>query len=292
MLQQQTDFAYEVVVCDDASTDDTATVIKALATDYDHLRPVYKTKNEGLSKNIATLLQAARGEYIAYLDGDDLALPNKLQCQVDYLERTPDCQMVFHESDMFDSGSGQSLRRYSQDYYNWSYIPSRSGLEHLVRYGTYMQASSVMFRNHPNLLQAVPRGYQIILDYPFYIANAGFLAAAIDFIPDCLGRYRVHPNSFGGQTQRNTSRRLQCCDDMVKACQAAEQFGLSQEIISAGIAQHRYAAALFFLFRGEDGLFTECIEKSAIGEYFFDDRHRLAWSLREQPIVAREQLQS
>ena len=104
VLEQKTDFDYEIIVCDDASTDNTAAKIAELALLYPNkLRSIYKQHNAGLAANMSTLLDVATGEYIAYLDGDDIALPTKLQKQVDYLDNHQDCHMVYHESDMFDS---------------------------------------------------------------------------------------------------------------------------------------------------------------------------------------------
>lgn len=290
VCEQQTNFDYEVIVCDDASGDRTADIIRQLENEYPQLVAILKPTNGGLAANMQTLLARATGEYIAYLDGDDLALPGKLQTQVNYLDTHRDCQMVYHESDMFDSDTGQSIKMYSQAHYNWQHIPRRSDISHLVRYGTYMQASSVMFRRHSQLSQAVLPACKIILDYPFYIMHAGFLDARIDFIPDVLGRYRIHADSFGAQTQKSTARRHQSLADILHACEQSAQFGVSEQVIRAGRAHHLFAAALYFLFRNNDGEFVSLIEQSANAGDFFNDRHQLAWTHRQVPERVRELL--
>lgn len=292
VLEQEVSFDYEVIVCDDASPDSTVDKIASIAARFDHLRPIYKPKNQGLAANIATLLEAARGEYIAYLDGDDLALPGKLQRQVDYLDNHGDCAMVYHESDMFDSDTDKSIRLYSQTSYNWDYIPVKSELSHLVRYGTYMQASSVMFRNHDKLAASVPDMCKIILDYPFYMLNAGYLRGTIDYLPDVLGRYRVHQDSFGAQTSRSAERREQNLVDLENACLATRQFGLDEEIIQQGIAHHRFAAALYFLLRQDYARFQKFIVSSTSGETFFNDKHQKVWQYRADPEKALSVMES
>lgn len=292
VLTQQTDFAFEVIVCDDCSTDDTAVRIDTVAKQYPHtLRAIYKPQNQGLAQNMQTLLAACQGQYVAYLDGDDLALPGKLQKQVDYLDQHIDCQIVFHESDMFDSDTNQSIKLYSQEHYNWSLIPQRSGLEDLLRYGTYMQASSVMFRNHPNLTDTISADCKIILDYPFYILNAGYLQANIDFMPETLGRYRIHQNSFGAQTSRSVCRREQSLHDIEQACRLAKSFGVPNEAIEQGIAHHRFATALYFLARDEVELFVKYIEKASAQNWFFNAKHQLAYDLRYQSEELKLRLQ-
>ncbi|MFT6896394.1 MAG: glycosyltransferase involved in cell wall biosynthesis [Paraglaciecola sp.] len=284
VLEQNTDFDYEVIVCDDASTDKTAVKIAELALLFPHkLRTIYKQINAGLAANMSTLLEAAAGQYIAYLDGDDIALPTKLQKQVDYLETHQDCHMVYHESDMFDSVTDITIKYYSKEFYNWSLIPSRSNLEHMIKYGTYMQASSVMLRNHKNLMQTVSPSCKIIFDYAFYILNAGYLQANIDFIPEVLGRYRIHENSFGQQTSRSYSRREQSLLDIELACEQAEQFGVGKQVIAAGIAHHRFSAALYFLKRGADELFIRYIELASSSQLFFNAKHQAVYENRHDP---------
>ncbi|QHJ13577.1 hypothetical protein FX988_03843 [Paraglaciecola mesophila] len=281
VLEQETDFDFEVIVCDDASTDKTQAVIATLETLFPNkLNAIYKTENQGLAANMGTLLAAATGEYIAYLDGDDIALPSKLQRQVDYLDRHDECHMVYHESDMFDSATDETIKLYSKNFYNWSYIPARSTIEHMIKYGTYMQASSVMFRNHTNLIDTVASDCKIIFDYAFYILNAGYLSANVDFIPEVLGRYRIHENSFGQQTSRSFDRREQSLRDIELACQQAAQFGVEQSIINAGIAHHRFAAALYFLNREEHPLFLKYIELASSQHEFFNAKHRAVYENR------------
>ena len=281
VLEQQTDFEYEVIVCDDSSTDNTAKKIAELTLLFPKkLRPIYKQHNAGLAANMSTLLGAATGEFIAYLDGDDIALPTKLQKQVDYLNSHQDCHMVYHESDMFDSVTNKTIKYYSKEFYNWSYIPQRSNIEHMIKYGTYMQASSVMFRNHKNLSKTVSADCKIIFDYAFYINNAGYLQANVDSIPEVLGRYRIHENSFGQQTSRSYSRREQSLLDIELACGQAEQFGVSKQVIESGIAHHQFAAALYFFTRGADDLFIKYIELASSNQLFFNDKHQKVYQNR------------
>jgi glycosyltransferase involved in cell wall biosynthesis len=282
-LEQNTSHEFEVVVCDDCSTDNTAKVIARLRKEFHNLRPIYKPQNQGLAKNMQTLLAECHGQYIAYLDGDDVALPSKFQKQIDYLDAHADCHMVFHESDMFDSETNQTIKLYSQQHYNWSCIPTQSSIDDLIQYGTYMQASSVMFRNHANLTNTIDKDCDIILDYPFYILNAGYLQARIDFIPEVLGRYRIHPNSFGQQTSRSVERRIQSLRDIERACQLGKGLGVDESIIEQGIAHHRFAAALYFLAREEWDLFQQLIESSNSNQRFFNRKHELAFEHRHKP---------
>lgn len=74
----------EVIVVDDGSTDETA----AIAQSYTEVRYIYQT-NQGVATARNAGVRAARGEFLAFLDADDVWAPNKLERQVEYLRRHP-----------------------------------------------------------------------------------------------------------------------------------------------------------------------------------------------------------
>ncbi|MGE0315521.1 MAG: glycosyltransferase family 2 protein [Lautropia sp.] len=103
VLAQQTDFPFEIVVCDDASTDGSVEMLQEYAQRHPRLiRPIYREKNLGQYWNYVDAHNQARGEYVAHLDGDDLFLPGKLQRQVDFLDAHPDVSIVWHAVRLID----------------------------------------------------------------------------------------------------------------------------------------------------------------------------------------------
>lgn len=103
LVSQQTDFNFEIIVGDDASTDDTPRIIKEYQDKYPHLiKPVLREKNLGPVQNTLDIYKKARGQYIAHLDGDDLALLGKLQKQADVLDKYPNCIMCSHDVYLLD----------------------------------------------------------------------------------------------------------------------------------------------------------------------------------------------
>ena len=106
-LRQETDFPFEVIVHDDASTDRTAAIIAEYAARYPQvIKPIYQRENQ-YSKGVpfsTRLFAEARGSYIAYCEGDDYWTdPRKLQIQVDFLEKHRDYVMTYHDAYMFNS---------------------------------------------------------------------------------------------------------------------------------------------------------------------------------------------
>lgn len=290
LLEQQTNFDFEVIAIDDGSSDDSWSIMQRLASQWPRLRALQNAQNMGLAKTQKRLLREANGEYIAYVDGDDLALPGKLQVLADYLDAHPGCALCYHEAEVFDSETEEVTAHYSRDYYNAAYIPSQASAEHLIRYGCFPNASSIAFRRHPHLQEAVDADCKIILDHPWHILNALYGKASVDFIPDVYGRYRIHSQSFGGQTKRLPERREQVLADQLKACDNARPFGIAESVIAAGKAHYRFATALYFLKQGDVARFERFINESVVDGWFFDERHQLAWENRAQPTIVAQQL--
>ncbi len=97
-VSQRTNFPFEVILHDDASTDGTAEICKKYAEAYpDIFVAILQTENQYSQGKRVILSVHARGKYIAFCEGDDYWCdPQKLQLQVDALEANPDCSFSTH----------------------------------------------------------------------------------------------------------------------------------------------------------------------------------------------------
>ncbi len=117
MLMQKTDFKFEILIHDDASTDGTDVVLREYAEKYGNIiRPILQTENQ-YSKGVdiwnTYQFPRARGKYIAICEGDDYWTdPLKLQKQVDFMEKNGQYAFCCHRFSIFD----QELKSWNADY--------------------------------------------------------------------------------------------------------------------------------------------------------------------------------
>ncbi len=103
LVNQVTNFKYEIIVGEDCSTDRTRAIVQSYVEKYpDLIVPLFYSNNIGAVENIKQVYKKAKGKYIAHMDGDDMALPGKLQKQFDTLEKNKDCVICAHNMRLID----------------------------------------------------------------------------------------------------------------------------------------------------------------------------------------------
>ena len=132
VLQQKTNFPFELVIGEDCSTDGTREIVDEYQKKYPNIiRVVTSEKNVGMKKNGLRTVQACRGKYLAFCDGDDYwQSPLKLQKQADYLESHPECGLVYSSYDVYHVSSGERIKDYI-NYRGWK-IPEDPGIADIV----------------------------------------------------------------------------------------------------------------------------------------------------------------
>lgn len=111
VLRQQTSFRVEIVIGEDCSTDRTLNIARDYQSMYPEcIRIVTSEENVGWRKNYRRTIAAAKGKYIALLDGDDyFTHRKKLQMQVDMLESNPEAGMCYTRSERVDEAGNRTL---------------------------------------------------------------------------------------------------------------------------------------------------------------------------------------
>lgn len=121
-VNQKTDFRFEVLIHDDASTDKTPDIIREYEKKYpDIIKPIYQSENK-YSQNIQVSYKyqypRASGKYICWCEGDDYWCDsNKLQLQFDIMEKHPECSMSMHLVECINEDGSENSRHIPEDYY-------------------------------------------------------------------------------------------------------------------------------------------------------------------------------
>jgi len=144
---QKTDFAFEILIHDDASTDGTADIIREYEKKYpDLIKPIYQVENQyskGGGISIRFNFPRAEGKYIALCEGDDYWIdPFKLQKQVDFLEANPEYGLCYTDVDFLY----QESKEIKKAVFESGIIPRTVDFEdHLIKKG-YLAPCTWVFR--------------------------------------------------------------------------------------------------------------------------------------------------
>lgn len=189
VLEQDDGVRYEVLVGDDASDDRSRAIIAEYAKAHPELiRAFFPENNLGLAGKVMLneLLQRARGEYVAKLDGDDYWTSGaKLRRQVAYLDAHPECSMCFHNVLWrHEDGSRPDVP------YNGADQASEVGMQDLLSANPVASCSAVFRREaiHP-----LPAWY---FEQPWCDWQLNLIASqqgSIHYLPELMAVHLTHP---------------------------------------------------------------------------------------------------
>ncbi len=201
IVDQQTDFDFEVIVGDDCSTDGTPAVVREFVDRYPRIvRAIFQERNTGGSPNNLQVHAAATGDYVAHVDGDDYALPGKLQAQADALDRDPGCTAVWHRVDFFDDAGGFCSGTTAD---LSSFERGRVTFADAIRLGFVGVYSSLMYRRSSRSpIDTTRRILDLYLTWDTMSKGHGHV------IDEVLGRYRVASSGSLTVASRQRARSL------------------------------------------------------------------------------------
>lgn len=217
LSQDHPDFT--IVVGDDASTDATADIVEEVARDHpDRVRLLRSRTNSGIAHNFNRLLGCVDGEFFAWLGGDDLMLPGKLSRQAELLQSRPEAAGSVHDAEVFESGSGRVLGRFSE-VYNGRRGFREGGAELWLRVGYYTLPSTMMIRTSARPQRGYDVRFRFSSEWIYDIET--FLGGPCVVLEDVLCRYRRHAGN-------------------VTAGAALARAGLEENLMIMALAQARH----------------------------------------------------
>jgi glycosyltransferase involved in cell wall biosynthesis len=192
-LDQETDFPFEILVHDDASTDGTADIVRQYAKRYPNLiKAIYQSENQyskGIRVGVTLNLPRAKGEFIAFCEGDDYWTDSKkLQVQVSALINQPELSGCFHKVNYLVDNEFRGF------YYE---VPRKDTLNsNDIIINHYMPTAATMYRKDA-IIEAFKEN-SLIHVFPVGDIPLSILASQkgpILFINVLMGVYRKNPTS-------------------------------------------------------------------------------------------------
>ncbi len=257
ILDQEVDFEFEIIIGDDCSTDDTREIVQAFINDHPtRVRMIVQETNTGGTKNMIDVHAAARGLYIAHMDGDDFMLPGKLQTQVEALDSNPDCAICAHAVKRFDQSNNAFLPFIPKA------IPEKSDLAYLLMNLPFFAHSSKMYRSECN--RRLEFRSNELLDCYFHVHHA--LSGKILYLIDILGVHRINlglsveAGSLSNSVYQNPNPDM--VDYCIDAIEYAKHSGVADSLIKKSKAKIYFDFAYNYLMARDYNRFQHYIKKS------------------------------
>lgn len=188
VLSQQTCFDFEVIITEDCSTDATREIVLEYSHKYpDRIRLALSESNVCTPWVLERAIIAARGEYVAYLDGDDYwTSPHKLEKQAQFMDAHPEFAFSWHAVQYVDADGAPMVTQPAP-------VTKRDWTLRDVVLEYPMAAGSVVLRRStiadlPDWYRNAPAG-----DFPLWVLSMRFGLAG--YLDECLGAYRIHAGS-------------------------------------------------------------------------------------------------
>lgn len=186
----------EIIVSDDCSSDNTVRFAKEFARGDDRCIILESPVNTGITENCNRALKFAQGDYIAWLGGDDLFLPAKIEKQVGVFLNLPDVSLVGTDVEVFFEDESPS-------YVARCPVMFRHGrVEDFIALNNHIPTSSFMFRKGVVQSLLCDSRLRVVSDWLFNIECA--LAGGIAYVPEVLTRYRRWSGNVTGSGVKNT----------------------------------------------------------------------------------------
>ena len=179
---------FELIIIDDASSDGSQDIISQYQQKDPRIRPIFHERNMGISRTTNDGFIAAKGEYVAYVQSDDLWMPDKLQKQMEILENNPDL-VVWSDATIIDE-AGDSTGRLFTEKYHAQDKPKSGNLFSSLSSSNYICGQSMVLK--AEVAQEIQFDPELIYanDYKFMLElsrKCGFY-----FVDEPLVQYRIH----------------------------------------------------------------------------------------------------
>ena len=186
----------ELIVYNDGSTDDTWRIILSYAQKHKNIVPFYPHKeNVGITHALNVMISNSKGKYIARMDADDIAMPDRIEKQVHHLDTTHFLSAVGCGVELF----GDVNKNPEREYWWGNYYIYYEEITNKIPYRNPLCHPSVMF-NGDILRKYMYEGRGAFQDYDLFL-RMGSDGHCISKVPSNLLKYRVRNDSISAKNE-------------------------------------------------------------------------------------------
>jgi len=210
VLAQKCSFFFEILIADDCSTDNSRKILKGYFEKYpDKIKLLFAEKNMGVNSIAREVFKNCGGKYIAFLDGDDYWIyEEKLQKQIDFLEKNPDYMGCFHDAEIVSTPEADILKhnQYHQEYkyysqfnrYRSDFFPSDVIERNII------PTASLVVRNSNKIFDFFEAYYDITLSLSWAFQIFMVKDSKYYYFNEPLSVYNDHPGGISKTIPLNT----------------------------------------------------------------------------------------
>jgi glycosyltransferase involved in cell wall biosynthesis len=200
ILEQNTDYSFELIVGEDCSSDNTRNIVLNYQKQYPQIiRLITSDKNVGMMNNYRRVIQEARGKYIALCEGDDFWCDSaKLQKQIDVMEADPSITLCFHNVRFLYGDGSRSQKQFKWRFRDRFYQPR----DVICMGGEFYKIVSAVIRRQ--VLSDPPDWYLQAPVGDWAVSLLSALNGKVYYLNDVMAVYRSNiPNSWSQMMYSN-----------------------------------------------------------------------------------------
>jgi glycosyltransferase involved in cell wall biosynthesis len=191
IISQQCDSPFEIVIGEDKSTDSTALIVEQYRFKHPELITVISAPtNVGMVQNWRRTINAARGEYIAIIEGDDFWTDNtKLAKQIAFLDKRKSYALCFHDVKVISNNNTKEIDFAARHNSNESFT-----IKDIILRDWFIPTCSIVIRK--SMLEDFPDWTKNLKAIDIVVQLLAATKGEIGYIAETLGAYRIHESGI------------------------------------------------------------------------------------------------
>jgi glycosyltransferase involved in cell wall biosynthesis len=192
-ILNQTYHDFELIVCDDCSTDSTWSILREYEQKDKRIRCYLNEKNLGFNKNFEKAIGLCKGEYIAISDQDDIWTADHLAVLLENIGNN----LICCGDSMLINENGENIYKYSEIFDDISLVDTAEKKVLRILYGAHLFTGACMLIRVKALQKILPVPDFVVI-YDIWFSLCGCLQNSFKYIPNIIRYFRQHGSNASG----------------------------------------------------------------------------------------------